>query len=499
MRKSGAITLLMTRLSQRVLLGCFIRAAVLGAFLLNFLACGADGVHVGPLYDEIQLTLDSGQRMEAAGPFLYDEQKGSQRTWALAPLLSCARDPELGLLEFDLLYPIFTYDNYGGQYRWQLFQLLSFAGGATQTETNRDRFTIFPIFFRQRSSDPNENYTAYGPFYGHLKHRLMRDEIFYVMFPGYSKTRKADIVTRNYLYPFFHLRKGNGLEGWQLWPFTGHEHKDVTWRTNMFGDSEMVPGHDKRFVMWPFYFNQTTGSGSQNEAWQQGVIPAYALLRSPARDSTTVLWPFFSRIDDREKGYREWDAPWPLIVFARGPGKYTSRVFPFYSHAYNTNVQSDFWLWPVYKYNRIRSDPLDRKHIRICFFLYSDVVEKNTETAAYRRRTDFWPFYSRKRDLNGSTRLQVLGLLEPFMPGSHKIERDYSPVYALWRQEWNQKTGAASQSLLWNLYRREAGPDAKRVSFFFGLYQSQQDAQGKSTKLFFIPIKKVASSREDKA
>ncbi len=443
---------------------------------------------IGPLYEDIRLTLASGHRVEAAGPLFYDEYKESQRTWAIPPVLSLAKDPDVEMLEFDLMYPVFTYDRYGDQYRWQLFQLLSFAGGPTQTETNRDRFTIFPLFFRQRSSDTNENYTAYGPFYGHLKHRLMRDEIFYVMFPGYSRTRKADVVTRNYVYPFFHLREGNGLEGWQFWPITGHEHKEVTWRTNMFGDSEMVPGHDKRFIMWPFYFNAVTGSGSTNETRQQGVIPAYALMRSPARDSTTVLWPFFSRVDDRDKGYREWDAPWPLIVFARGTGKYTTRVFPFYSHAYNTNVQSDFYLWPVYKYNRIHSDPLDRRRTRILFFLYSDVVEKNTETSAYRRRTELWPFFAHRRELNGNSRLQVLGVLEPFVPGSHKIERDYSPAYALWRQEHNPRTGASSQSLLWNLYRRDVGPDSKKVSCFFGLYQSEQDAQGKKRKLFFIPL-----------
>ena len=65
------------------------------------------------------------------------------------------------------------------------------------------RFTLFPLYFQQRSPDPNENYTALVPFYGHLKNRLFRDEIFFVMFPIYSETRKRDVVTDNYLYPVF--------------------------------------------------------------------------------------------------------------------------------------------------------------------------------------------------------------------------------------------------------------------------------------------------------
>ena len=54
------------------------------------------------------------------------------------------------------------------------------------------------------------------PFYGHLKNRLFRDEIDFTMFPLYVRTRKKDVVTRNMPYPFFHLREGDGLRGWQF-------------------------------------------------------------------------------------------------------------------------------------------------------------------------------------------------------------------------------------------------------------------------------------------
>lgn len=447
-------------------------------------------LRIGPLWDEFPLTLEPGSRKEA-GPLFYDEQAGSRRTWAITPLLSYTRDPELDMVEFDLGYPVITYDRYGKQYRFQIFQLLSFAGGPTQTETERRRFTLFPIYFQQRSSDPEENYTAYGPFYGHLKHRLMRDEIDYVMFPFYSKTRRADVLTRNYVYPIVHVRHGNGLEGWQVWPFVGHEHKDVTSRTNGFGDEELVPGHDKQFVLWPFYFDQISDSGTANEGRQRGIFPAYSTLRSPARDSTTVLWPFFSHIEDREKNYHEWDLPWPLIEFASGT-KTTTRVFPFYSHAFNTNLQSDFVLWPIYKYNRVHAEGMDRRRTRIAFFLFSDTQEQNLETQRSRRRTDFLPFFTRRREWNGDTRLQVLAPLEPFLPGSHKVERDYSHVWSLWRDERKAATQARSQSLLWNFYRRDLTPESRSVSFFFGLYQSRTNNEGSELKLFFIPFRKTS-------
>jgi hypothetical protein len=387
-----------------------------------------------------------------------------------------------------------TYDRYGDQYRWQLLQLLSFSGGPTQSEPKRDRFTLFPLYFQQRSSDPTQNYTALFPFYGTLRHHLFRDEINFVMFPLYSQTKKKDVVTDNYLYPVFHLRRGDGLEGWQLWPLVGKEHKDVTTKTNGFNEVQTIPGHESFFALWPIFFNDHKGIGTANLSWEQGVLPIYSFERSPLRDLTTVIWPFFNHIDDRTKKYEEWDAPWPLIEFARGEGKTTSRVWPFFSQSHSPTLEDNFYLWPIYKYNRAHVDPLDRRRSRIVFFLYSDTTDKNTETGLYSRRTYLWPFFIHRHDFNGNTRLQVLAPLEPFVPGSHKIPRDYSPLWSVWRAEHNPKTEAASQSLLWNLYRRDTDPAQKKISLLFGLFQYQSDPQGKQVRLFYVPFGRSKAS-----
>jgi hypothetical protein len=454
----------------------------------------AEPLHAGPLFDEFDLTLTLGCRKEAVGPFFYSEQKETQRTWAVPPLLARTQDPETESQEFDVLYPVMTYDRYGEQYRWQFFELLSFAGGPTQQESARDRFTLFPLYFQQRSSDTNQNYTAVFPVYGRLKNRLFRDDIFFVMFPCYSETRRKDVVTDNYLWPFFHLRQGESLRGWQFWPLVGREHKDLTTQTNGFGDIKTLGGHDSFFALWPLFLEDKDGIGTTNAQWQQASLPAYSLLRSPQRDSTTVIWPFFNRVDDREKKYREWDAPWPFVVFARGEGKTTTRVWPFFSQAHSATLESDFYLWPIYKYNRVNTAPLDSRRSRVCFFLYSDLAEKNTETEAVRRRNYCWPLYTHRRDFNGNSRLQVLALLEPFFSTSKSIERDYSPLWSVWRSEDNPRTGANSQSLLWNLYRHEATPAARKCSLLFGLFQYQSGPEGKRKRWFYIPLGQTGSA-----
>jgi hypothetical protein len=275
------------------------------------------GFRAGPAYDEFALTLDSGRRIEALGPFFYDQCKDSEKTWAIPPLFSYETDPATESRELDLLYPLLTYEQFGAEYRWQFVQLLSFSGGRNQEEIPAHRFTIFPIVFQQRSPDPNQSYIALVPFYGRIKDRLFRDEIFFVLFPLFGESRKRDVVTDNYLYPFVHLRRGDSLRGWQVWPVAGHEHKDVTTRTNGFGEIEIVGGHNKSFCLWPLYLGQETGIGTDNPEKFRASIPFFASSRSAQRDSTTVLWPFFTWIDDRAKNYHEWEGPWPFITITR--------------------------------------------------------------------------------------------------------------------------------------------------------------------------------------
>lgn len=456
---------------------------------------GADDLwNSGPLFDEFRLTLDAGERAEMLGPLFNRERREESSSWAVPPLCSAGRNPSLDTADFDFLYPLITYDRYEAEYRFHILQLFAIAGGKDQQEAETRRFTLFPFYFQQRSTNSAQNYTALLPFYGDLQGRLFRDEIHFIMWPGYVRTRKKDVVTENYFVPFVHVRHGEGLAGWQFWPFYGKEHKDVTTRTNGFGDMETAGGHDKRFVGWPFFFDQTTGIGTDNSEHQQAFLPFYSLTRSPLRDSTSYGWPLGVTItDDRGRGYHEVDAPWPLVVFAHGEGKTTRRVWPFFSRAATTNAQSDFYLWPIYKYNRFQSAPLDRDRTRILFFLYSKVNERNTDAGTVRQRTDFWPLFTHRHEFNGNTRLQILAPLEPLIPNNKSIERNYSPVWSVWRAEHNAETGAASQSLLWNLYRRETSSNAKKCSFLFGLFHCESDSQGRRGRLFYVPVGRRAS------
>lgn len=448
------------------------------------LSTSAAAWSAGPFAHEFSLTLKPGTREEWLGPLYYREVSEGQTTWAIPPLWSRTVRPDVEMEEYDILYPILSYDRFGAESRWHLFQFLSFSQASTQEEQSAKKFTIFPFYFQSRSADPALNYTAVLPFWGTMRNRLLRDEIQLHFFPLHSRTVRKDVMTHNFLFPFFHLRHGTRLEGWQFWPLVGHEHRDPFTSTNYLGLEQLTPGHDKFFLGWPFFFNHHTGVGTTNQAHYHALLPAYSHLRSPNRDSSSYLWPFFNFIDDREKKYREWGTPWPLVGFARGEGKHMNRVWPFYSHATNAILTSDFVLWPLYKYNRAQVAPLDRERTRLLIFLYSDTVERNTATGQAKTRTDCWPLFTAQREADGRERLQVLALLEPLVPNNKSIERNWSPVWSLYRHEKNPATGAESHSLLWNLARWENTATNAHSSFFFGIAQRHSDEHGAKWRWF---------------
>ena len=141
-------------------------------------------------------------------------------------------------------------------------------------------------------------------------------------------------------------------------------------------------------------------------------------------------------------------------------------------------------------YKRLHTEALDRERTRILFYLFSNVTEKNIETGAERRRVDFWPLFTWHHDFNGSSRLQILALVESALPNNRGVERNWSPLWSLWRSENNPRAGAASRSFLWNLYRRDTAPASKKCSLLFGFFQYQSDSEMKELRLFYVPVLK---------
>jgi hypothetical protein len=214
-------------------------------------------------------------------------------------------------------------------------------------------------------------------------------------------------------------------------------------------------------------------------------LPFYSIQRSPARDNTTIFWPFFTHTEDRENGFSEWGFPYPFIGWARGPGKNANRLWPLWGKVTNSTQQSDFVFWPLYTHQHLHTPEIDKERTRSLFFFYSDSKLSSPESGDHRRRIDLWPLFTWQRKLDGSTRLQCLAPLEPLVPNNKSIERSWAPVYSIYREEENPKTHTHSNSLVWNLWRRDVTPKERRSSLLFGLVRTRKDATGRHWRFFW--------------
>ncbi|HAB16152.1 MAG TPA: hypothetical protein PLX89_06930 [Verrucomicrobiota bacterium] len=465
---------------------------IAGAGLMQTRAQLFDDLAAGPFAAEFSTIWETGRRAEALGTLAVWEDVGDTQRWGLSPLLSYERTPILKRESFDLFYPVLTWRRSGTEYRWQFVQLFNFIGSDTQAQDGVVRRTVFPLYFEQTSRSGTNDYFAVMPFYGHLENRLFRDEIEFIMFPFYAKTRKGERITRNYLYPFVSTREGAGWSGWKVWPLYATERKEITWVTNTVSERVISPGREKWFALWPVAVMEKTGIGTTNEATTRAVLPFYSTLRSEARDQTSILWPFFSRTEDRQRQYVEWGAPWPLLGWADGPGKTARRVFPFYGKINAGEMNQEFVLWPVFTHRSIDAETLRRDQWRSVYFFYSDIRLINKETGEFRRDRGMWPFFVWRHELDGRVRLQVPAPLETVLRNREAVQRNYSPLWAMYRAESNPKTGAASQSVLWNLFRREVTTNAVRTSCLFGLVQTKRIGAERHWRFFWLPNRHFA-------
>jgi hypothetical protein len=123
--------------------------------------------------------------------------------------------------------------------------------------------------------------------------------------------------------------------------------------------------------------------------------------------------------------------------------------------------------------------------------LFQNIREENTELGEYKKQVNLWPFFIYYRDFNGNSRLQILAAVEALLPENRGIDRNWSPLWSVWRSQDNPKTGAKSRSLLWNLYRYSETPGSRNCSLFFGLFQYQYDGENKKIRLFYMPVSKT--------
>lgn len=442
-----------------------------------------------PLVDYRKSPAEGFSNLSILGPLIKVQQQGDERTTAVRPFVYRTVDEGEQSATTSYLYPVASSRESPGVSSFQMLKLFQInTSHKDEPEKEKSDSMLFP-FYISGKSETYGPYTSVFPFYGTLYERLWRDEIHYTLFPLYSRTVKKGTTTRNYLYPFFSTVTGKGENGFQFWP--------------IYGSAAKEGSYESRFVLWPFYIHEWKGLDTDNPTERLTVFPFYSATESPKVSSRTYLWPFMGWTIDREAKQEERLYLWPLVMTAKGEKRNVKRYLPFYAEEQGRETLKRWYLWPLYRQDKIASDTYCRERDRVLFFLYSDLRERWPIDGAERRRTSLWPLFVYNRDTRGVKQFSFPAPVEPVFP-QEGIERSWAPLWRVYIQRWSD-SGDSAVSFLWNLYWHERrGNDLAYelfplvsyrseggradVSVMKGLIRLRKNEGVKTLSLFWLPL-----------
>ena len=390
------------------------------------------------------------------GPFFEFKKDSGSKVYAFRPLVYYEANYELKYRSLDILYPFIGYqeDNQRNQFQ-AFFYLIKYKNFNDYDNLQEKNFSIFPILDISWSGKKENDYFSFFPIYGNLKNKFTKDEINYLFFPLYLKTKVKNSENTHFLWPIISKTEGKYVSGFKLWPLFGY--------VNKVDNQGISVVKESKFFLWPFYSYKrdlTKGLNLEEKAY----FPFYLSSTSTVHEARTYLWPFFNVYVDKIRNQKTYNMPWPFIQYKQGANIKSKRFFPFYSYVKTKNVEKGFFLWPLYKYKNeiLGTDYFKTKSF--LFFLYKqDTYYDLRENKIKKEFSSFWPIYSKDSDLNGYD-LRILSPVESFFSNNVKVRKIWSPLWSFIRVR-NDNT-LSETSILFNFisYKNNKIENKKRFA-----------------------------------
>lgn len=451
------------------------------------------------------VTLQGDDQFRALGPLIETRDRGAVGDFlAVRPFYS-RENYSNGNYRVECLWPLLRIHGNSNAWRWSVIAAWGREHG--RTNGNSDRTIILPFYFSGRDST-GAAYQAIFPLGGSIHDFMGQGRITFWAFPAYLSLETGSNRAYSVLWPFIAWSKGARTERLRLFPFYSRSIRYDEW--------------DKRSVLWPFWTQaRYTGGPVTGNAFVLFPLLGYASLSD--QKSWMLLPPFF-RYSRNDGGYRAVNAPWPFIQYCRetnGTGK--TYVWPLWGRRTSLRSSTYFYLWPFGSDLKIHHPEKEIHRHAFLPIYYSERVRpvpaSNTaDVAAARppvqdsRYVKIWPLASYHRQGNEG-QFRMLDL----WPGrwAEPIERNYAPLWTLYRHQWT--TNASERELLWGLarHRRENGETTRaalfplfsfrqagtggerRYSFLAGLFQYQQEGLQRTYRaLYFLRFSRTSTEQD---
>jgi hypothetical protein len=385
--------------------------------------------------------LESGQYI---GPFFFTKSTASGELQGFRPFFLQARAGDKESAYF--LYPLFTWERQPDFSSFSFFQLINRRRTAETGQPEVRGFDVWPFYFSKATGDPATTYHALMPVAGTIKQRFGKDRLTWYAFPLYFNTDKSGMEVTSAPWPFLRFIDGAGHHGFEFWPLFGHRGRA--------GD------YDKRFWIWPLFYQQSTHLDEPQPTIRIGALPFYSRDTGPGFVSENYVWPFFGYTHRTEPvRYDEQRYFWPFLVQGRGAQRYVNRWAPLYTHSTYKGYDKTWIVWPLYRHAEWADAGIAQEKNQLLYFLYWSQTQRSltNPAAAPAHKTHVWPLFSSWDNGAGRRQVQLLSPLEVFFPTNDPIRQLYTPLFALYRYD-RQDAATSRHSLLWNAvtWRRSA-------------------------------------------
>lgn len=395
-------------------------------------------------------------RTSWAGPLGFSQTAtdGSKRS-GVRPFYEQDRRADGTVRRGSFIYPLAHWhaNEQGEINRWSVLNLVN-ASGRSGTEPRR--LDVWPFYFSRDTGHPETSYAAWFPLHGEMQQRLGQDRVRWTLFPLYGRFEKRGEVTTTTPWPFIKTVSGPEHRGFEVWPLAGW--REHTGRTH------------ERWMLWPLVYDRKTGLDTAQPSRQAGVLPFYALDRSPGYRSDTYLWPFFGTVR-RTEPYR-YEANhylWPLWVRGSGDDRHVERWAPFYSHSSRLGRDKTWLMWPLWRHTAWHDDSRAHEQRQVLYFLYHETTQRSLARPDLpaARKVHLWPLVSAWDNGAGRRQVQALSPFEVFFPHNEITRRLWTPLFALYRFD-QPEPGRTRHALLWDAVTLTRDDTAGTRAFHLG-------------------------------
>jgi hypothetical protein len=394
-----------------------------------------DPLNAWPLFHYSQDDEDGSVTLSILGPIFYFHRSGNEKLeYGLRPLFYVHKDKKNDTDDVDFLYPIGKYKRDGEDKNLRIVPIIRDSRYELACKRQRISHDYFPIFWGR--SEEGENYFGIFPIYGTVKNRFGKDDIFFLLWPFYSRTKEDEFVTNSLFWPVFSRTKGEDRWGVKIFPLWGHE--------------EITGVKSETFYLFPLITFREKDLDTEAPITEKIFIPFYSVQKTPYSKTTSVLWPLFTYARDDRFNYRKYDIPWPIYRRTRSDTTDLIQLFPFYQHEVTTKGDEVdmgmYILYPIYKREHFASPKKTEDTYRFM------LVNKFNKTKITDGGDELWvyifPLYNRRKYESGRDTSSFLYPLPLYDDG---FKRNLLPLFELYSRN-RDEDGNETTNILYNLY-----------------------------------------------